>query len=38
VFLAYAPWMVQAFLGGAIPGRVLLAALVAVGFAVYNSR
>ncbi len=38
VSLAYAPWMVEAFLVGAVPGRALLAALVAVGFAVYNSR
>ncbi len=38
VSVAYAPFLIQAFLGGAVPGRALLAALVAVGFAVYNSR
>ncbi len=38
VSLAFAPWLLQPLLNGVVPGRGLLAALVAVGFAVYNSR
>jgi hypothetical protein len=38
VFLAYAPWMVQPVLSGNFPLFLFLPALIAVGFAVYNSR
>jgi hypothetical protein len=38
VFLAYAPWMVQPLLNGNMPLFLFLPALIAVGFAVYNSR
>jgi hypothetical protein len=38
VFLAYAPFLVQPFMNGNFPIFVVLPALIAVGFAVYNSR
>jgi hypothetical protein len=38
VFLAYAPWLAQAVLNGNVPLFLILPALIAVGFAVYNSR
>jgi hypothetical protein len=38
ITVAYAPFLVQPFLNGNFPTFVLLPALVAVGFAVYNSR
>ncbi len=38
VFLAFAPWLLQPLLNDVVPGRGLVAALVAIGFAVYNSR
>jgi hypothetical protein len=38
VFLAYAPWLAQALLNGNLPLFLALPALIAVGFAVYNSR
>ena len=38
VFLAYAPFLVPPFLNGNFPIFVVLPAIIAVGFAVYNSR
>ena len=38
VFLAYAPWLAQALLNGNVPLFLVLPAIIAVGFAVYNSR
>ena len=38
VLLAYAPWLTQAALNGNVPLFLILPALIAVGFAVYNSR
>jgi hypothetical protein len=38
VFLAYAPWLAQALLNGNVPLFLILPAIIAVGFAVYNSR
>jgi hypothetical protein len=38
VFLAYAPFLVQPVLNGNLPLFLILPALIAVGFAVYNSR
>jgi hypothetical protein len=38
VFLAYAPFLVQPVLSGNLPLFLILPALIAVGFAVYNSR
>ena len=38
VFVAYAPWMAQPLLNGNMPLFLFLPALIAVGFAVYNSR
>lgn len=38
VFLAYAPWLAQALLNGNVPLFLILPAVIAVGFAVYNSR
>lgn len=38
VALAYAPFLVQPFMKGNFPIFVVLPALIAVGFAVYNSR
>jgi hypothetical protein len=38
VAVAFAPALIQPLLNGNVPVYLLLPALVAVGFAVYNSR